>query len=316
MAQKYIRVAQLFTKLGGNFLNLTQHNQQLKITSPILYQAGLELAEIFAHPKIEQIISWGINEERFLQTLSPAERHKRLEAILLRQPPAIILSHQFLYRDELVSLSQKHDNQVPIIESNFAAETTTSILGTWLSRKFAQVHTLHGVLVNVFGEGVLITGEAGIGKSELAMELLLKNHLFVGDDSIDVAVIGNELWARANPVVAGFIELRGLGILNVKKMYGMQRLIDHTQIRMVIELRKEKDLDRDEIDRIGSHLNMKPLLGIHVPHYLLPVSYGKKLSDIAEAAVIDFKLKYYEHYFAFDEFQDRIIELTTRKDDD
>jgi HPr kinase/phosphorylase len=138
--------------------------------------------------------------------------------------------------------------------------------------------------------GVLIEGKSGVGKSETALELVKKGHMFIADDAVDIATISGKILAKPNPVAGRFIEIRGLGILNVSQMFGIEKTAPMSNIDVIVEMVKEEGSDVN-FERIGSANKTKLLEKVKVPYYCLPITPGRKMSDLIEAAVIDFKLK-------------------------
>jgi HPr kinase/phosphorylase len=154
----------------------------------------------------------------------------------------------------------------------------------------AEYRTIHGTLINVYGVGVLLQGESGVGKSEIALELVRKGHLFVADDAVDVANLADRLLGKPNAIANKFIEVRGLGILNIPRMLGIEKTQDTSNIDVIIELVVD-DKKVLQFERLGAELKSKQLEKVLIPHYKLPITPGRKMSDLIETAVIDLKLK-------------------------
>jgi HPr kinase/phosphorylase len=163
----------------------------------------------------------------------------------------------------------------------------------------AEYTTIHGTLVSVYGVGVLLQGESGVGKSEVALELVRKGHLFIADDAVDVTNLADRLYGRPNAIANKFIEVRGLGILNIPRMLGIEKTQDSSVIDVVIELVLD-DKKTMQFERLGDHLNVKVLEKVQVPYYKLPITPGRKMSDLIETAVIDLKLKQHGYSSAED----------------
>jgi HPr kinase/phosphorylase len=142
----------------------------------------------------------------------------------------------------------------------------------------------------VFGVGVLIEGKSGVGKSETALELVKKGHMFVADDAVDITNVSGKILAKPNPVAGRFIEIRGLGILNVSQMFGIEKTAPTSNIDVIVEMIKEEGSDIN-FERVGNVNKTKTLEKVKIPYYSLPITPGRKMSDLIEAAVIDFKLK-------------------------
>jgi HPr kinase/phosphorylase len=163
-------------------------------------------------------------------------------------------------------------------------------VAAWINEQMAEYKMIHGTLVSVYGMGVLLQGESGVGKSELALELVRKGHIFVADDAVDVTNLADRLYGKPNAVANKFIEVRGLGILNIPKMLGIEKTQDSTNIDLIIEI--INDANRQiEFDRLGNKQQYKMIENVKVPYYRLPVTPGRKMSDLVETAVIDLKLK-------------------------
>jgi HPr kinase/phosphorylase len=163
----------------------------------------------------------------------------------------------------------------------------------------AEFKTIHGTLISVYGVGVLLQGESGVGKSEVALELVRKGHLFVADDAVDVANLADRLFGKPNAIANKFIEVRGLGILNIPRMLGIEKTQNSANIDVIIELVID-DKKTLQFERLGAELKTKELEKVIIPYYKLPITPGRKMSDLIETAVIDLKLKQHGYSSADD----------------
>jgi HPr kinase/phosphorylase len=163
----------------------------------------------------------------------------------------------------------------------------------------AVFKTVHGTLISVYGVGVLLQGESGVGKSEVALELVRKGHLFIADDAVDVVNLADRLLGKPNAIANKFIEVRGLGILNIPHMLGIEKTQDFSNIDVIVELIVD-DKKILQFERVGSTLKTKELEKVKIPYYRLPVTPGRKMSDLIETAVIDLKLKQHGYSSADD----------------
>ncbi|WP_084266123.1 HPr(Ser) kinase/phosphatase [[Mycoplasma] testudinis] len=265
-----------------------QKNIKNAILKPGINRVGFELLGFFVDKQIKNVIVFGNREYTYLLSLKADDCHARLANILKANPPAIILTQSFKKTDFLKKVNEKY--QVPIISSDMFSNDIASSVGTYISERLASYETIHGVLIEVFGAGVLIIGESGIGKSEIAMEMIKKNHLFIADDAVDVARIGGSVLGKANIIAKNFIEVRGLGILNIAKMFGIEKIKDAAHIAVVVEIVNINNKQYD-FERLGAKMQFKNIKGIRLPYYLLPISPGRKASDLIESVVIDLKLK-------------------------
>ncbi|QZX49138.1 HPr(Ser) kinase/phosphatase [Mycoplasma sp. E35C] len=282
-----------------------------KITKPGLSRATFELVNIIDSDHINNVVVFGNREYQYLTSLSVDERRKRITSIFDLKPPMILLTKSFLDHDILSECNVMH--QIPIFTSDmFSTEISISV-GLFISEQLARFKTYHGVLVEIYGEGVLITGESGIGKSEVAMEMVRKNCLFIADDAVDIARIGDHLIGRPTAVNKHFIEVRGIGILNVTKMYGIEKIKPSTNISVIIDLININNSENYNFERIGQKTHYKVIENLKIPYYVLPISSGRKISELIESAVIDLKLKRDWQYNSGEDFVARFDEIMKEK---
>ncbi|AEW44898.1 HPr kinase/phosphorylase [Mycoplasma haemocanis str. Illinois] len=287
-----IKVLSIYKRFNGKYLNRTPDNEQREILFPGFNRLGMELNGCFLNEQNRSVVCWGKQESNFLDLFEENKQIEILSKILETDPPLFLLSNNFRHSDLLHKLNKDlNGNRSALICMGYSTLEIFTLIGTWIAKTFAKWTTVHGVVLNVYGEGVLITGEAGVGKSEAAAELLKMNHLFLGDDAIDIARIGNTIVAKANPFSEGFMHIRGLGILNMREMYGGMKMIDETRITMVVNLKDQKDENKLHFENVGEEINYRPLLEVPLPYYVIPVTSGRKISEIIELAVIDMKLK-------------------------
>ena len=180
-----------------------------------------------------------------------------------------------------------------------------AILDSYLLRKQQKPVRVHGTLLSIFGEGVLVIGKSGIGKSELALDLVNRKHLFIGDDAIDIISLAGVPIGKAPRSSREFIEVRGVGIINIKGMFGIQTLLNSNSIDLVVELIKLDDV-KSSIERLGKSYSSKELAGVDVPLIQIPLSSGRSISSVVEAAVIAFKQRKLDGYIAIDDLTERL----------
>ncbi|MEG3613105.1 HPr(Ser) kinase/phosphatase [Mycoplasmoides genitalium] len=258
------------------------------ITIPGLKRSVFELLGLFCKP-IGSVAILGKREFIFLNQ-KPVEQQKKIIANLLKlKPPAVILTKSFVDCGVLLAVNQTY--QVPILKTNLFSTELSFTVETYINEQFATVQKLHGVLLEIFGVGVFLEGKSGIGKSESALDLINKNHLLIGDDAVEIYRLGNRLFGRAQALAKGFMEIRGLGIINIERAYGLQITKEQTEIQLAISLLSLEEKNNASFERLGSDLKLKNLLGVKISYYQIPISSGRKTSKIIESAVIDFKLK-------------------------
>lgn len=272
-----------------DFKILYKGNLNKKILFPGLHRTGIELSSKYKlFDKIDSAVLWSSNESKFLNQLSKTNQNKAIESVLKLNPPIILLGSGFKHVHQLLSIAKNYNTT--IVDIALSSSQAIIIIATWIVEHLTTYQTIHGTLVNVYGLGVLIQGESGVGKSEIALELVRKGHYFVADDAVDVANIGYKLLGKANAVANKFIEVRGLGILNIPKMFGVEKVQEVSNVDMVIEL--ILDIDKKiSFERLGSKTKTKVIDGVKIPYYKLPITPGRKMADLIESAAIDLKLK-------------------------
>ena len=251
---------------------------------------GLFLAGYYDYFDKLRLQIMGLAEMNFLSGLTAEKRYEALEQLFRQQPPAVIVcrSEELTPFPEMQELAQKHG--VALLRSN---ETTCTLMGSLISvlnLELAPRITRHGVLVEVYGEGILILGDSGIGKSELAIELVKRGHRLIADDAVELRkVSSSKIMGMAPENIRHFIELRGIGIINVARLFGIGAVKNSVEVEMVIEL---EAWDRTKnYDRTGLESNTYDILGVKVPSMLIPVMPGRNLAVILETAAINNRQK-------------------------
>ena len=259
--------------------------------------------------KPRRIVIIGDREREYLASLSEEVQRERLMKITDALTPCIILTH---YRDcpkVLEEIARGHNFPVLICHANTSRAMVEII--SYLDEKLAESSTVHGVLINVAGLGVLILGESGMGKSEIALELIHKGHSLVADDRVDVSKIHNEIIGTSSDLLEGFLEIRGVGIIDVIKMFGASALLPKSRIDMVIRL-EAYNPNRD-YSRVGNEENITTdIMGVQIPTMVIPVKEGRLMSVIVESAVTNFRLKE-RGYNSMEEFEQRVYNFIEKE---
>lgn len=188
----------------------------------------------------------------------------------------------------------------PILFTKFSKREMVSILDSYALKKQSTPERIHATMLSIFGEGILITGKSGIGKSELALELINRKHLFVGDDAIDIISLAGKPMGKAPTISRDFIEVRGVGIMNVRGMFGIQSMIKEHKVDLIIELVYLADV-KSSIERLGKEYTFRTISGVEIPLIQIPLSPGRSVVSVVEAATIAFKQRTYNNYIAADE---------------
>ncbi len=193
----------------------------------------------------------------------------------------------------------------PSLWTKYLKRETAASIDAYILRRNTKPVRVHGTLLSVFGEGVLITGKSGIGKSELALELVNRNHIFVGDDAIDIVSFAGTPIGKAPRMSREFIEVRGVGIINLKGMFGIQSMLKEHNVNLIIELVNLDDV-RSSIERLGKDFQYKEIAGSEIPTLQVPVSSGRSIASVVEAAVISYKQRTQDGYIAVNDLTERL----------
>lgn len=262
---------------------------------------GLQLAGYFKHFGSDRIQLIGNMEMAFLESLSPEDRLASIDRLFATGIPCLILSRSHKPFPELLESASQYE--IPILQSD---EATASIYGSlvkYLNVELAPKTFLHGGLVEVLGEGVLILGESGVGKSETALELVKRGHRLIADDLVEVRRVSDTtLLGQAPENIRYMLEIRGLGILDIKELYGVSSVKEQESIDFIINLEFWKETE--SYRKIETATETTTILGVSVPSVTIPVRPGRNLAIIVEFAAIDFRHKKMGH--------DAIKELTDR----
>ncbi len=259
------------------------------LASMSVERPGLQLAGgFFNYFDSRRILVLGLSEYEYLRTFSSEVRREKIERLFEHgELPCIMISRDLPALPELVETAKRY--ACPVFRSPKMTTDIISDLYIYLNRLLAPSVTEHGVLMEVFGVGILLTGKSGVGKSETAMELIKRGHRLIADDNVIIKEIANQLYGTAPEIIRYFMELRGIGIINVKSMYGSGSVLDEKNIQLIIQL--ENWQQGKEYDRIGDEGTYGEYFDIKVPKITIPVSPGRNLAIIIEVAARNFRLK-------------------------
>lgn len=249
---------------------------------------GLQLAGNYEHFGPDRIQIIGNMEMAYLESLSERERMARYNALLATGIPCLVISRNHVADKVLLSIADKYE--VPILRTKEATASFTSTLVKYLNVQLAERISMHGVFVEVYGEGILMLGESGVGKSETALEIVKRGHRLIADDLVEVRKVSDTtLLGSAPESIRHLIEIRGIGILDVKELYGVSSVKMEENIHFVINL--ENWNENKVYDRLGLIEETTDILGIPVPSITIPVRPGRNLAIIVEVAAINFRVK-------------------------
>ncbi len=276
-----------------------------------LCRPGLQFAGYFEFFACErpQLIGW--TEMQYLNSLPISVLEDRLKKYFSYQMPCIVIARGMPCPPALKEEAQAHG--VPIYGTEDETSVFTGRAIAFLSEQLAPRETCHGVLVDIYGVGVLITGNSGVGKSECALELIKRGHLLVADDVVDIARVGHRLRGEAPEMIRELMELRGIGLVNIKSIFGSGAVMRRKTIDMVIQL--ENWSPEKDYERLGNRNETQNILGVELPLTVMPVRSGRNLAIIVEIAARNWRLKA-EGNDAASELERRMMERYSRNADE
>lgn len=258
------------------------------VTVPDINRPALQLTGFFDHFDSERVQVIGHVEAAYMETFDEETRKDRYEQLMSYNIPCIVFCRSMMPDAQMIEAAREY--QIPLLQTDKATSSFEAEIIRWMKVMLAPTISIHGVLVDVYGEGVLITGESGIGKSEAALELIKRGHRLVTDDVVQISKVSDEtLIGTAPEITRHFIELRGIGIIDVKTLFGVESVKETQGIDMVIHL---EDWDKDkEYDRFGLEEEYTEILGNKVVCHNLPVRPGRNLAVIVESAAVNWRQK-------------------------
>lgn len=258
--------------------------QKIRLTVEDVARPGLQLAGYFDHFEPMRLQVMGNVEISYLSKLSVEERLMIYDRLFSFKVPAVLIARDLPMSDECLTMARKHN--VTILRSAEATSTIVSSIVAYLKAALAPRISQHGVLMEIYGEGVLLIGESGVGKSETAVELLKRGHRLIADDAVEIRKIaGNRLVGTAPELIRNYIELRGIGIIDVAKLFGMGAVKQENEIDLVVNIVPWNTVA--EYDRLGIERQYKELLGVNIPMNTIPISPGRNLAVIMEVAAMN-----------------------------
>ena len=265
---------------------------KIKITQSDINRPALQLAGFFDYFDPNRIQIMGKVESSYVEGLSSEERRSRFDRLFETGIPVLLLSRNIDVFPECLAAAQEHG--VPILRTNEFTSTIMSVIVAFLKVKLAPRVTLHGVLIEIYGEGVLLLGDSGVGKSETAIELVKRGHRLIADDAVEIKRVSDKTLdlnrvIRDPEVIRHFIELRGIGIVDVRRIFGIGAIKMTEKVELVINL--EPWEDGKQYDRLGMDSQTTSILDIAVPSLTIPVKPGRNLAVIIEVAAMNDRQK-------------------------
>lgn len=263
-------------------------NKEVLIDTADLNRPGLQITGFFDYFDPSRIQVFGMVENTYLAGLSSEVRYNSLKRLFEKQISAVILTRNSNASAEMLKLAEEFET--PVLRTSQPTSSFTSSLNAYLNVELAPRITRHGVLVEIYGQGVLILGESGVGKSETAVELIKRGHRLVADDAVEIKKVSSKSLIGVSPdIIRHFIEIRGIGIVDVKNIFGMGAVKESEKIDMIIHLEAwEKGKQYDRLGLVDEYTN---ILGLDIPSLTIPVKPGRNLAVIFEVAAMNNRQK-------------------------
>jgi len=283
-----VLLSELVSEFKLDFFYRSTDFDKIHVTVDDISRPGLHLAGFFDHYEPMRVYVCGTVETAYLQKLTPEERIIIFDHFLSYKCPALIFARGFEPMPECLEMAKKYD--VTVLGTKDTTSYIVSSLITYLKSSLAPRVTRHGVLVEIYGEGILINGDSGIGKSETAIELVKRGHRLVADDAVEIRKTSNRTLVGSSPDnIRHFLELRGIGIINTRRLFGMGAVKVSEKIDLIVEL---EPWDSTKIyDRMGVDNEYTTILGIKIPSLTIPIKPGRNLAVILEVAAMNNRQK-------------------------
>jgi HPr kinase/phosphorylase len=259
-----------------------------KVSNPSLSKPGLELAGMFDFYEQDRIQVIGSKESTFFKNLSEEDQDCRVNKLFEKDPPAFIFSKNVIIPEIFIKYGTKYN--IPVLKSSYTTSSLFSELYDFLQTKLAERISMHGVLMDINGVGVLITGKSGLGKSEVALELIRRGYMLIADDLVEMyqlekgVVIG-----EAPDMLKKYLEIRGVGIVNVVYLFGVKAYREDKKVSLIVELEK---WDRElQFDRLGMDEENRQIFDTNISYVQIPITEARNTATLIEAAAYDFKSK-------------------------
>ena len=302
---KSVALTKLIKEFNLETIYAPENIDSIMITRPEVNRPGLPLAGFFDYFDPERIHIIGRVEAIYLAKCSPEERRTKLYNFIQRKPVCIITARNIGPYPEMIEFAEEFG--IPLLKTSVSTNSFISAVISSLNVHLAPTITRHGVLVEVYGEGILITGDSGIGKSETAIELIKRGHRLIADDAVEISKVSDKtLVGKAPEIIRHYMELRGIGIIDIRQIFGAGAVKATEKIELVINF--EPWIEGKVYDRLGLETEYSDILGIKVPYINVPVRPGRNLAVILEIAAMNQRLKKMGYNTA-EEFNKKLEEI-------
>jgi HPr kinase/phosphorylase len=279
-----------------------------RISSARIQKPGLALTGFTEHLHPERVQVFGNTEVSYLRTLTEDQQRDVLKKLFDSELACVVVTKDLDVPNPLVEGCEKA--RLALMKTTLSSSAFISQVQAFLEEALTATGTLHGVLVDVYGVGVLLMGKSGIGKSEIALDLVMHGHRLVADDVVNVVRRKEgDVTGYGNDIIQHHMEIRGLGIINIKDLFGVAAVRERKKIELVVELIEWEG--RKEYDRLGMDMTQLNIVGVEVPHAVVPVRPGRNMTTIIEVAARNHLLKLQGHHSA-QEFADRLSQKIAR----
>ena len=278
-----VTVERLIKDFDMEILSEGQKNVEISVND--INRPGLQLSGFYNYFAPERIQVIGKAEWSFLENMGVELRKKRIDKYFSFNLNCLIITRDLDPQEELLKAAIK--NKIWLIRTNLVTTKFISKLTIYLSEKLAPSTRIHGVLMDVYGIGILITGESGIGKSETALELIKRGHRLVTDDAVEIKEVDGELIGTSPEITMGMLEVRGIGIIDVASLYGLSSMLQEKDIHLLMHF--EHWRDDGDYDRLGLNDDREDILGVKVKKLRVPVRPGRNIAVIIEAAAVNYR---------------------------
>lgn len=295
----------LYKQISGNEEALDREIYVAEMNRP-----GFELAGFFKHTDFRRIILFGEKEIAFVKEMSKEAQLACFAKLANDETPCIIIAKGYPCPEILKNIAIKRN--FPIFETTQATGRVSIDLTATLDEALAADTLIHGVFLNIYGKGVIMRGDSGVGKSEIALELIKRGHILIADDAIELYHIGQSIVGKPPAVLSNFLEIRGIGVIDVSKMFGVASVLKQDTVDLIIQL--DRWLPSREYTRIGVEEDdiFEEILDVQIPKIVVPVTGGRSMAAIIEAAVMNMQLKDYG-YDSSKEFVNRVLDNIKNK---
>lgn len=306
-----VTVKKLADRLRLEIIYGTDEIMKKEITTSDISRPGLEMTGYFDYYSPERIQLFGMKEWSYLNKMTSHNRYSVLKEMFKNDTPAVIISRDLPIPEEMIQAAEEEG--IVLLRSKVSTSRLSGSISYYLDSLLAERTSVHGVLMDIYGMGVLIQGDSGIGKSETGLELVKRGHRLVADDRVDVYSKDEEtLWGEPAEILRHLLEIRGVGIIDVMSLYGASAVKDSSQVQLAIYL---ENFEAGKVfDRLGNGNEEVEFSGVKIPRIRIPVKTGRNVSVVIESAAMNYRAKQMG-FDATKTFEDRLTQLISKNEE-